>query len=77
MNEMKLKTRDPGLAAAIEAAGGVTKLASLIGIRHVSVSKWRKVPAERVLEIERLLHGEVTRHAMRPDLYPVDTEAAD
>ena len=65
--------RDAGVWAAIEAAGGVTKLAELLKISTASVSGWKRVPAERALEIERLLNRKVTRHDLRPDLYP-DTD---
>ena len=30
----------------------------------------RRVPAERVIEIESATGGQVTRHELRPDLYP-------
>lgn len=76
MQGTKTATRDPGVAAAIEAAEGVGKLAALLGIKSASVSEWSRVPAERVLDIERLTRGAVNRHQMRPDLYPIEQEAA-
>lgn len=60
--------RDPGLQAAIEAAGGVAALARALGIAQPSVSGWTKVPAERVIAIEELTG--VSRDRLRPDLYP-------
>jgi DNA-binding transcriptional regulator YdaS (Cro superfamily) len=39
------------------------------------VQRWCRVgtvPAERVLQVERLVGGKVTRHELRPDLYPVE-----
>lgn len=62
--------RDDGLQAAIEAAGGVAPLAQKLGLTRVSVWRWKRVPAERVLLIETALNGTVSRHQMRPDLYP-------
>ena len=63
-----------GLEAAILKAGGQTELANLLGIRqsHISNGKNRnkRVPAERVLDIERVTG--VSRHELRPDLYPRD-----
>jgi len=45
------------------------KLAELAGVKKSTVSRWNiKVPAERVLLIERLTG--VSRHVLRPDLYP-------
>lgn len=57
---------------ACKAAGGQPSLAKLLGISEQAVSKWKRngVPAERVLEIERLTEKRVTRHELRPDLYP-------
>ena len=64
--------RDPGIAAAIEAAGGVGALARKIGIAQPSVSNWIRVPAERVIAVEAITG--VHRSMLRPDLYgaPVD-----
>jgi TorA maturation chaperone TorD len=66
---------DPGLDQAIQAAGGVTELARRIGISQPSISKWARVPAERVLTVEAATG--VARAVLRPDLYcegpnPVD-----
>jgi len=59
--------RDPGLADAIRAAGGVSELARKIGISQPSVSNWSRVPAERVLAVEAITG--VSRAYLRPDLY--------
>ena len=59
--------RDPGLADAIRAAGGVSELARRIGISQPSLSSWNRVPAERVLAVEALTG--VSRGQLRPDLY--------
>lgn len=58
-----------GLTAALDAVGGVAKLAALLDIRHQAVSQWRsrRIPAERILEIEQATG--VPRHELRPDLY--------
>ena len=55
---------------ASEAVGGVTKLASALGIAPQAISQWKKIPAGRVLQIEAATEGRVTRHDLRPDLYP-------
>lgn len=64
--------RDLGIAAAIEAAGGVGALARKIGIAQPSVSNWSRVPAERVIAVEAATG--VHRSVLRPDLFgaPVD-----
>lgn len=56
---------------AVEAAGSQLALAKLCGVSYQAVQKWmraRNVPAERVLQIERLTG--VSRHDLRPDIYP-------
>lgn len=64
----------PIMQRCAEAVGGIAKLASLLGVRHQSFYSWKRIPAERVLEIERLTG--VPRHELRPDLYPVPEQAA-
>jgi TorA maturation chaperone TorD len=59
--------RDPGLAEAINAAGGVSELARQLGISQPSVSNWERVPAERVIAVETATG--ISRMALRPDLY--------
>lgn len=57
---------------------GVSGLASVCGVSPQAVHKWRAkgVPAERVLDIEKATLdpeteiARVTRHDLRPDLYP-------
>jgi DNA-binding transcriptional regulator YdaS (Cro superfamily) len=67
-------TRDPILARAIDGAGGVAALAKALDISSQSISGWSRVPAERVLQVERL--SGVSRHELRPDLYPAESEAS-
>ena len=56
---------------AAKAAGGQSALARLLGVTPQAVQKMcatGRVPAERVLEIEKLTG--VHRSELRPDLYP-------
>jgi DNA-binding transcriptional regulator YdaS (Cro superfamily) len=55
---------------AIKRAGGHRALGRALGISHQAISRWKKVPSSRVLEIERL--SGVPRELLRPDLYPPD-----
>lgn len=58
------------LDRAIEAAGGVTKLAGLLKLRQSVVSNWRmrgQVSAQHVLTVESLTG--VSRHDLRPDVF--------
>ncbi len=59
------------LNSAIEAIGGNTALARALGISPQAVPQWNRVPSERVLEVERVTG--VSRHRLRPDLYPSST----
>jgi DNA-binding transcriptional regulator YdaS (Cro superfamily) len=62
------------LRRAIAAVGGTqTALARALGLSQAHVWNWLRagrVPAERVLAIYRATGGEVTPHALRPDIYP-------
>ncbi len=68
------------LVKAIEVVGGQTQLARLLGVKQANVWHWLnkadRVPGEYVLAIETATGGQVTRHALRPDLYP-DAQAPD
>ena len=62
-----------GLTKAIKSAGTATNLATMRGIKPMSVSRWKNryqgmVPADRVLQIYAATG--VTPHELRPDLYP-------
>jgi DNA-binding transcriptional regulator YdaS (Cro superfamily) len=59
----------PALARAAKEVGGVTKLASLLGIKRPAIYQWKRVPAERAVKIEEVTGGKVTRQELRPDLY--------
>lgn len=67
--ENALDIAKSALETAKQAAGGNTALAKeLGGLSPQAVSQWKRVPAERVLEVERVTG--VSRHDLRPDLYP-------
>lgn len=56
---------------AIQVVGSQDKLAAKLNVTKQAITKWRRrVPAERVLGIEAATGGAVTRHDLRPDLYP-------
>ncbi len=56
------------LERAKQIVGGNTGLAAKItGITPQAISQWRRVPAERVLDVERITG--VSRNELRPDIY--------
>ena len=59
---------DKALREALNRIGGQRAMARALGIAHQAVSKWRKVPVLRALEVERLTG--VSRSDLRPDVYP-------
>jgi DNA-binding transcriptional regulator YdaS (Cro superfamily) len=56
-----------GLLLLIKEAGGLRPLARILGISHQAILQWDKVPAERMLEIEKLTG--IARERLRPDLF--------
>src|SRR5258706_10221448 len=62
--------RDNALEKAILQAGGVAALARAINVTPQAISQWDRVPAERTLAVERATEGKISRHELRPDLYP-------
>ena len=63
---------DAGLAAAIEAAGGIGILAAIVGVTTGAVSVWKRVPKKAVDAISKRL--KIPPHTLRPDLYGPDEQ---
>lgn len=66
---------ESAIQRAVACIGGQSALARALGLKPQAVQRWCRVgtvPAERVLQVERLVDGKVTRHELRPDLYPVE-----
>lgn len=59
------------LDQAIKEFGGPGKLAAALGdVTPQAISQWKQVPAGRVLKVAKIIG--VSRHELRPDLYPVE-----
>ncbi len=53
---------------AKEVAGGPSALAKALGgVTSQAISQWKKIPAERVLDVERITG--ISRHKLRPDVF--------
>lgn len=57
---------------AAELSGGMSALARHLGVSRSAPYSWTRIPAGRVLQIEAATGGRLSRHALRPDLYPID-----
>lgn len=71
-----LPSIDPAVAAldrAVRIIGGQTATAKLLGLSQTAVWKWinlsRPLPAEHVLKVEAATG--ISRHDLRPDIYPL------
>lgn len=63
------------LEHAVKSAGSQKALADKLGVTQSVVWYWlekskRGCPAEYVLKIEEITDGAVTRHQLRPDIWP-------
>ena len=65
------------LERAVEIAGSQTALGCICGVGQPAIWKWlrssKRLPAEHVLRVEAATG--VSRHLLRPDIYPRDTVA--
>jgi TorA maturation chaperone TorD len=62
--------RDPGLAKALEVAGGVRALARSLGVSQPAISMWKRVPVDRVAEVESVTG--ISRADLRPDIFGLE-----
>ncbi len=56
----------------IDIVGSQTELAKRLQVKQPSVNSWKmrcQIPADRVLDIEKIVGGQVTRYEMRPDVF--------
>jgi DNA-binding transcriptional regulator YdaS (Cro superfamily) len=61
---------------AKEKAGGPAALAKALGkVTPQAVSQWKRIPPERVLDVERITG--ISRHKLRPDVFGPCSEAAE
>lgn len=70
-SSMKSTSAKEALKNACETAGGVSALSAKIGITSQAISQWERVPASRVLDVER--ETGVSRYLLRPDVFGAST----
>lgn len=58
-----------GLTLLRRTRGAQAKVARELGVTRAAVAKWEKIPAERVVEVERVTG--IPREELRPDLYRI------
>jgi hypothetical protein len=58
---------DTSTEKAIQQAGGKSALAKALGVSYQAIQQWARIPAPRVLEVERL--SGISRYELRPDIY--------
>lgn len=67
------------LQRAVEIVGGQTALAEKLGVKQGHIWYWlnkaNRAPAEQAIAIEAATGGQVTRHQLRPDIYPAEKVA--
>jgi DNA-binding transcriptional regulator YdaS (Cro superfamily) len=70
MNTDKLlatKKRAPIIGRIRAERGLMSRIAEGLNVRLTAVSKWHRIPAERIVEVERITG--IPREELRPDLY--------
>jgi DNA-binding transcriptional regulator YdaS (Cro superfamily) len=74
-----MDTELDALKLAVKTLGGHSATAKAIGISQQAVTRKMRhggrVPAEWCLPLEEATNGKITRHDLRPDLYPDPPDA--
>jgi len=69
---LSIDEHDAPLRKALKVMGSRAKLGAALGISKQTISQWKRVPAERVMQVEEVT--KIPRSVLRPDLYPKDRE---
>ena len=74
-----MNTGIEALKRAKSLLGSEAALAAVVGVKQPSVNhilnRGKYVPAKWCLAVERATEGAITRHELRPDLYPTNEAA--
>ena len=69
-----MDTERAAIDEAIALAGGGAELARALGLQRQAIYQWTRIPPHHVLKIEALTG--VSRHRLRPDIYPIEKRKA-
>lgn len=58
---------DSGIELLRAKGGSFRCIAARLGIVHTSVSRWRRIPQDRIVQVEKEFG--IPREKLRPDLY--------
>lgn len=64
---MNKTSRPLVLMYAAQKVGGIAHLAEKLGIARQAIYQWSRIPAERVVDVERITG--VSRTELRPDIF--------
>ncbi|WP_341477931.1 transcriptional regulator [Pseudomonas viridiflava] len=74
-----MPAKERPVETVVRLAGGQAKLARLCSTSQPRIwqciNRNQKVPADLVIPFEKAVDGRVTRHELRPDLYPVEEQS--
>ena len=63
---MRVKKQKPPEIAQVFSRIPAATLAAQLGITAQSVAQWKRIPADRIIEVERI--SGISRQQLRPDL---------
>lgn len=63
-------TPQQALRRALKIVGGISALARALNIERQAVQQWTVVPVRRVIDVEVATGSQISRHDLRPDIYP-------
>jgi len=74
-----MNSNETPIEKAVRIAGGQAELARRCNTSQPRIwqciNRNQRIPADLVLPIEKATSGEVSRHVLRPDLYPIEAVA--
>jgi DNA-binding transcriptional regulator YdaS (Cro superfamily) len=66
-SKIKLRSMEISIKQIAQKAGGVVAMSKALGLSRGAVSQWKKVPLDRVVDVERITG--ISRRSLRPDVF--------